>query len=450
MTQTISNGLINVDLNRIIQKSNYRATILKYTLIIHTEEHDVEILNDNFHSIEVLRNYATNIVEFVRVDFNMFTGDYLKDILPYRDNLECTIEELNTTSNEIRTHRYKLIIGSDEIDIDTDVVRNLSKEELNQSGMKRIKAQALPRTYEVLRTTYVDGIYRDTDLSKVIKREFQEAFTTNFIEGSPLDITLELYQLDNISLYKHINLPTGVTLLDLPTYLQETSFGLYNGKVGTFLQSFPKKLYDKELESMFIYPIYSSNRRDDEDQLIIYIPNNKALEHIENTFSVDGKVIEIIGANVTSKSLTAKANISQGESIVFANPDSTISRSVDINNNKILPDGTKNTKGEKNSERKDQINKSSYLGNKNNIFEERSNIIVNTMDILEVSWLYCDIDLLKPGMGVTVVTEQTYNNKSYISKQYGTLQVAYSTYDRRTTVMRGVLVVAVLHQKELF
>lgn len=111
------------------------------------------------------------------------------------------------------------------------------------------------REYEVLRTQYTDGTFRDRHCwtSLYIKEAIERSKEVK-IEGKPLDLNIDIVKPNNDYVYDHVVVETGVKILDLPSYIQNKDYGIYNGNIGTYIQRYKDKL------TIFVYPLFDKDR----------------------------------------------------------------------------------------------------------------------------------------------------------------------------------------------
>jgi len=438
-------GLIQLDIEEIYKTPN-PSIENEYDIIVHTKDDDIGI--SMIESIEIMRDYNTNLADYVVVNFSMGAGDFVKELQPNRDNAEISI--IRVTKDEDIVTRYKLILLNNHGGVYSKHYLTKTRDELNNEETFKIEAQCLPIEMEVMRSTYVNsGIYTDTTVKDILITELYQGdqditgdnpstSKSKLVVGSVAkDIEVDIREPHNDTLYRHVEVPTGVKLVDLPAYLQETSYGVYNGHIGSYLQYMGTDLL------FWVYPLYNSSLfAESEKKLIIYYPENDKFDHITNTYKQVGDTLRII-ANSDINIIDDGENrlIDTGVGLVQADPNLLLTRNVEVKDEEVIFNSEEHLTGTSAKGRRDNINRTHYVGNTSNLFKNRSEILKNMMAIYQLTWNYCDIDLLFPGMPVRYTYE---DEKVGIVECDGILQSVYARYNKKTDTTSAILNIAIL------
>jgi hypothetical protein len=118
-----------------------------------------------FESIEKLADFNNNVMDYPTLNVFLSLGVYSKDVFEHKDNIEVTI---NTSRDDklYSSITYKAIL----VDIDNNmsgIVANISKEELDMSGMVRVTFQLIEQELELIRVVKTSGIYKNMDVSSI-------------------------------------------------------------------------------------------------------------------------------------------------------------------------------------------------------------------------------------------------------------------------------------------
>lgn len=437
-------GLLQIEIDPIKETPNPIANGMEYRAIVHTPKLDIHI--KLLSTFNVIRDYNMYTGDYIYTEFSVPDVRYFRDIHPYVDNLEITITSYTKDESEVyskkSTNRYKLVISNQQ-STDTNFLDMSSNEDLSTSGFRNLACQCIEREYEAIRTITVNGIYRDTTVKDLMICELGgiDMYNTS-VEGSVLKPLLSLEEPDNNKKYEHIIVGavngTGsrVNILDLPSYLQNQEYGVYNGNIGTYYQKYNGK------GTIFVSPLYDSKKYDDSvTKLHIIKAPDMRFDTIENTFMVDGDVVKIL-ARSNAKSLNTGENdfISQGVGYTYTEPSKVIERSVVINDNSFESSTDSHTKTMNLKDRRDTVNKSNYVGTVNNLYLVRSEYIKASMAIIQLQWSWCDMDLIYPYMPVCYMY---VNGKSGIVKLYGTVQSTVQRFNGEDKSMHGIINIAV-------
>ncbi|MGE3592512.1 MAG: hypothetical protein AB7G52_08480 [Arcobacter sp.] len=430
----VTGGLIDLEIRDIIKSSNNKTNNLEYDIYLHTPDKDIFITLIN--TIEILRDYNGNISDYIVTNFIMYSGDFIKDVIPYKDNLELTIV-MKIVGEETKYNRYKFVITNNTADIYGSKYTKLSKDELNKSEQFVVEGQCVIREVEALRTFYVDGIYKNTDVKSLIVSELINTAKESRVEGTTIPIQVDMREPNNDMQYNHINVPTGTKYFDLPTFLQNTTYGVYNGSIGTYFQRY------KDNNIVFVYPLYDIELfSTSTKKLILYHANTHKLDHVENTYMVDGDIVKILcGNNITNVDNGENELINSGDGLVNTNTKLIMSRNAIVTDDKLTLDKDTHLTGKKMKDKRDGVTKSNYVGNEVNMYKHRSLVNRNTMAVYQIPWNFCDIELLYPGMPVCFMYE---DEKNGIVKLNGVLQSVYSRYNNTTKTTSGIINVMVM------
>lgn len=431
-------GLLNIDINKIISSSNpYKK--YEYEVIVHTEERDITI--DQVRSIETMREYNTNMGDYVVINFNMYLGDYVKDVYAYKDNVMCTITKnyLDTDLTDIVT-TYKLIVINDGGAIENNsFYKDMSKTELNQKGLIQIEAQLYQIEIEGLKQFYVDGNYSNLTVKNLLLGLFGDARKYIEVNGQALEFVVYMFDPNNTLEYENIFIPTGIRLADLGTYLQNTSYGVYNGGIGTYLQ-----MNEKNKLCLYIYPLYSQTRylkKKKEKILTIFKADTDKLDVVDNTYILDGDSIKMFtGSNTKVTEKATDALQDGGDTLISSQSDEVLNRNADITASSFQMDKSEQLKGVSVVNRKDGMKKAKYVGPESNMYKVRTDAIRNTMTFIQVTWHFSNQEMIYPGMPVCYSYEDTING---IVNLYGTVQALYTKFDKVNNTTSSILVIAV-------
>lgn len=442
----ITGSLIDLDIAKIFETPNPRINNIDYDIIIHTPDDDFGI--QFLKTIEVMRDYNGNITDYIVVNLTCGAGDFIKAIYPYRDNCEISIIRTAFDDKLDKDFRYKMVLLNNNGSIRASKYLTKTRDELNAEEQFNLEIQCLPLELEILRSTYVDGIYKDSTVKNVIVSEFYQG--TQKISGTkpsveeskvnigsdPRDVDVDIVEPHNDYLYNHIDVATGTKLTDLPFYLQDTNYGIYNGGIGAYLQEYEDGLY------FFIYPLYNNSLFETRDKkLIIYYTSNTRLAMVENTYAIEGDVVKIL-ANSDIKIIDNGENelMDTGSGLVTSSPKLLMERNVDITDDEIKFSREAHVTATKYKSRRDQVDRTQFVSNESNMYKQRSAILKNTMAIYQITWNFSDIDLLYPGMPVMYTYDDEVDG---IVELYGLVQSAYSRYNEATKTTSAIVNIAI-------
>ena len=430
-----TSNLIDIDIKPILNEKN-TSKDFTYEFILHTVNDDIELTQ--IISYEMLQDFNNTIGDYNLLTVNIPMGTYIKKVYPYRDNLTCTI--LKTFNNDLpsQSGEYKLVIVNETGDSESSThYKNMTEDQLNQSEMKKVEAQVYLIELEALRNSYVDGTYSNVTVQELIGFEYANAKDNITVHGNPLSLNIDIVEPDNDMRYNNILIPSGVMLQDLPIYLQNGDFGIYNGGCGTYLTKYNNTL------SVFVYPLYTTKRFEEtnDTKLMIYNPGNQRLSGIENTWKKDGDIVKIIassGIKVLDKG--ASNMLDKGETLVSSRPEQIFNMAGSITDDDFTVDTSEQLSVNSVKERSDGISRSRYIGNESNMYKQRTSIIKDTMATYQIPWHFSYPEIIYPGMPVCYVYEDETRG---VVKLYGSVQLLMTSYDKPLSSISSILIITV-------
>lgn len=435
-TENVEIGLIDIDVNSIAMTHNRYTDNISYEITVHTAEDDYNV--PYCLSLETMRNYNKDIAEYIVLTANFMIKDYVHYIFPYRDNLTCTVAK--TIDGVITSNYYKMVIINDQGIANNKHLFRLSEASLDtEGGIVKIEAQLFLPEIEGLKNLYVDGIYKNITVEDLMYGVIGSNLSNIQIAGNNLDINVDIYTPANDYEYPSITVPTGVSLVNLPSFLQNTKQGVYNGCIGTFLQTYNDKL------TLFVYPLYHTERfsspRDDEVTLTIYTRGDNKFDAIENTWLLDGDSLKIIaGFNTKIIDNGSNALLNGGDSIMYSTPETILNGTVSVGDDDVTYDNTEQMSNIGIKERPDGITKTMYVGQNSNMYQARSLLLKSTMATYQIQWKFSMDCYIYPGMPCCYMYEDA---RLGIIKLYGIVQGIFTKYDFTQHTHTSLLYIAV-------
>lgn len=429
---------IMTDINNIVKGNGNAYLQREYVVVLNTKRDD--ILIERLVSVEFLRNYAHNTGDYVILTAEFGLGDYLKLIYPFKEHLTCTIiYKFDNPNIKQYSMFYKVVILNDSGQSDSVAeIQQSNYGALNKQAMVKVEFQLYPMELEGLRDTYVDGVFKQTTMENLISGLFNHYKKDIKLNGKALEFNFNLVTPANDYLYPNILLPTGLTLLNLPTYLQNTSYGVYNGDIGVYFQ------YYRGKPCVWIYPLYSKERYNKAGKfrvLNVFRSPNHLLDNTEVTYFIDDQKLDLIAGSQTTILDPGLDNLfNVGASIVTPTNELMLNRNIEITEDGFTYDKAANLKGTGMMERKDGIKKVQFIPTTANLYKERSAFVRNTMALIQFPWQFSNPDMIYPGMPVSYMAEDSLHG---ITTQYGTVQQVYSIYHADKRQQASMVTIAV-------
>ena len=428
----VKNKLLEYEINTIVNNTGSGVTDVKLSAVLHTEEYDFKLTR--IETLEFLKNYNTNISDYIVFTFRMPLGDFIKDVYPNRDNIDITITREIFNVSYIK--KFKCVILNNLSGVNGTHYELTSRDELNKQGELQVEVQCVDLLTEAMRIMQVDGTYRNITVGKLIHNLILDAINKVKSSGKKTNANMNLIEPDNTKIFNSIYVKSGTEVLNLPTYLQNTNYGVYNGDIGTYVDEYNGK------HTVFVYPLYKTSTFDKVDKkLIIYSVPSGRYAMIENTYFIDGDIIKILSSSITSSSVDTSENefINSGIGFIYSNSNNVMNRPVNVDED-VHYDANQLNIGEKFKSRRDSNDKFRNIGESSNPFKLRSAILKNTFSVMQVQWNFCNLDLLYPAMPLMYVYEDE-NGK--LIKLKGTLQSVYAMYNNANKNVTALLNITV-------
>lgn len=430
----VSRTLLSYDINRIMTYGSYDNSELTYKATLHNKDSDLKITFLKF--VEIKRDYNNSIGDDIRVCFILSPTEYLNFVMYNKDYLEMTLEK-NYGSYSSYFTRYKCFIVSDTADKNKQILNAVDSNTLDTVQPIELEVQLLDLTLYALTGITIEGTYNNENLTNVLYSEYSKS--KYCISKYDADIKLNITKLDNINTYGNVLLPSGTKLLSLPTWFQDSDmYGLYNGGVGTYFQKY------KNEDNIFIYPLFDPKLYNKTSYKIQIYQDKTTRTGFDRTFLQDGDILKIIPRfDMGILDMGESGVKSFGDTIVIGNTDNNSKSFKESINNELINDAKKNIEviGIKNN--RDGVNSIQYVGNTNNAYKYRAQVLRNTMAVYNFHWDNSDIDLIYPGMPCSVIYENE-NNK--IITLQGTVQGTGELWLSEHKRSVGTLTVAVMSE----
>ena len=333
MSQHLYKLITNEVLDIMSTPPSYKNIV--YEIIFHNKDTDLPI--KLFESIEINSDYNNKIADHIIVNVQMGTGDYVFDVFKYKDNIELTINiKRDNVLYSSKTYKAVLINTTDNM---SGIGSNIDKESLNKSGLTRVNFELIDTSVEVLRVVKTSGIYKDMNMRDVITTMLKTGCSTVKVNGETLSPTINMVEPNNTSVYKHIIVPTGTRLVDIPTYFQDTNYGVYSGDIGIYIKSKRIDINQSKL-NLYVYPLYTTES-DNYDDLIIYHSDGKLNKSSDNTYTISQDSIKIVSNELSIMEIKQNNLMNKGGAVTGSNPDNLLMYNSEVTDSSVSYDNSK-------------------------------------------------------------------------------------------------------------
>lgn len=393
---------INDELHRIVYSGKGNGAY-HYQAIIHVMDTDTSYEALKMVSLDINRDYETNIADEITVQVLLSPGIYADKIHPYASNLEISIIRSHGMYNYNSTvRRYRAYLKK-PVDIRkrSPMMNGVPSQNLNQMDVFKIEFQLVPLLVEKLLTiqcgtNFTNDITVGDALSTMLMNE------SSLIEDLPDQERLQGVDMvppDNESTYQNLPIPHATKLVNLPNYLQKHSYGVYQQGMGHYIQD----------ATWYVFPRFRVKREDSSIRYLnIFVSPRDKLRYAESTYRVEGEDVFIIGTVEGETNNNRAAQIlNDGNGVRMTNLELVGTRdNVDVRDNMALV-----SRGNTLSEFKlmDAPNGNDYAPISSNpmsanVFEQVAKVEGRLGKLYAINWHNANHDIIKPGMVVRLHT----------------------------------------------
>jgi hypothetical protein len=363
--------------------------------------------------VDIHRDFNSSFMDDMSISLMMPLGDYQKHILPNKKTLEITLK--HDTLGDRSSDTYKFIITDVDNAVDGGNFNTIDQENMNKQGFISIKGQCLDVMASSVKAVTVSGVYQNTNVESVIGTLIYNGLNSIGISKGSGRASVFIVTPNNTRTYKHIIVPTGTSMLELPNYIQKKYYGVYNGDIGTYI-----KTYNKET-TFYVYPLYRNNLLNTKRKKLIIVAVPPAMMlGIDNTYTEDknGDIRILVPLNAIIDDDEAD-HITHGVSVTTVEPETLYKRAVTISMDKIEHKSESIRRSFKHDVSLDVPSPVKAVHATSNNYEARSSVLRNDVASILLEWRRSNARLIEPGMPVLYLTE---SNTSTIEKREGIVQ----------------------------
>jgi len=387
---------------------------------------------DNYYlnmisSLYVKRDYLNYRSDFVEITFQIPLGDFVFHIYPERDDISISISYYSL--GDLTTRQYHVVLGDYDKDIRSNKYMNMKQDDLN-NHLATIKAECTSKLFLSLKKEKTQNIFRETTVENALILTMAKYLRSASYEVGEMPGHLVIISPDNTRKYKHIDIPNNTPLLDVPKTLQEGSFGIYNGDVNIYLQSFDSK------NNMYIFPKYRPNLITFNKKILYIIGvDSTTLIGVKATYAMSNDMLKIVVMK-TEKFFDDDSKLkSEGVGTISLNTDALLSRPFRVSKDKLEVKRDYLIEKSQHKEIKSGVVDYKNKGKTNNLYQDRTEVLANDGMVVQFDWHHSDFKLLYPMMPVVYV----YESDNAIFRHEGLLQRTDTVIDSATNTENSKL-----------
>lgn len=342
-------------------------------------------------SIKLVRDFVRNFTDELEIESYLPLGDWVYDIYPNRAELYVTLYRIpvhprtgrDLLNAEIGSQTMKAVLIK-PVDYMLSVGSELppSKAAMNKDRHHRFRLQLL------------DDIIFDCQgwqYSTITYNQNKADLLTNALTLSPMVKGVSVIEPTAEKTISNLVIPAGISITELPGWLQAKGGGVYNSGIGWYLQR----------GYWWVYPLYDTSRYSKSDSktlTIINLPQNK-MGGVETTFAdSDGEIFIIATGEVKFNDQTDARQLTHGTGVRFAKQnllqDDPLEETVKLDRRSNLAEVSYQSRSDKNHasfspnlQRENQAVELSKLAEQRGIF-------------VHLVWQNSTLSILDPGMPV--------------------------------------------------
>jgi len=278
--------------------------------------------------VTIERNYITNFTERINIKFDYPIGDFVYDIAPNKDKLKIILIK-KFGAKDIRLEG-NLFLALQTMDYREMEYKDKSREELNKMGILKVQGEAVHELFILLKDATCSNVFTNTTIEKVITDIYKSTISSLNLKSFQIK-KLFIHPTDNRRVYEQVVIPDNTKVLDLPTWLQTTSWGIYNGHVGTFIQQVDN------IANIFIYPEVKYKLNDSKHRsLEILAVGTGSVAASDITYKVTSSKVTILADIDTKVYDDNESNVvNQSAGILATDAEAIQKRSVKVTKDKV-------------------------------------------------------------------------------------------------------------------
>lgn len=364
-----------------------------------------EIIPFKVISVLIFRDFRLNFGDEIELEVMLPAGTFVYDIYPHRANLTVSLQRegrqvesdspLLSPDIEAQQLRATMI---DDFSVAVEGMRSAahSRESLNLMEVMTVRFQLIDLALENVRMHSVGGLFRDTTPADCLKYILTSIANEMELDDANKIKGVEMVESTNTDKYKHIVIPSGTRLPDVPALLQKKVGGLYPTGMGAYLYR----------QHWYVYPLFDLTRFDNalKTLTLINVPTNQ-MPGIERTYrTTANQIIALVTGDVKHLDNSEAALQNQGNGVRY------------LDSRRVVDGFANTTDGENKAKimRADNNNefmaesRGSGLNNvvtssariTSNKFEEMSKLAQRLGSEIQCIWENSEIGAIYPGMPV--------------------------------------------------
>ncbi|HWT40613.1 MAG TPA: hypothetical protein VN081_05110 [Dongiaceae bacterium] len=392
-------------------------------------------------SIDLDRNYETGYSDKVMVTAMFPKGSFEHLIMPYKDNLLCTLKgspigDISTqvnTSAPLPTQQMRGTLvdtGSKVMEGNDPYVQDLISA--NISGLSVVRIQMVDLVLEQARMKGMGAIYRNTTPGNALRVSMLNALKDLKLPADQAIKGIDMVKEDNITSRDHVHIPAKRSFMEIPDHIHYNCGGIYSTGFGFYLQN----------AMFYIYPSYNIKRYNQAKKTATFInlPKNR-FPQAERTYrTTPNQLIVLITGGTASVDHTESLILNKGNGIRYTDANNVLEGPGQASNNVYQIQRSKNNSEYVGEKRSTGFNNAPVSDQDITVngYVQMSKMALQGGRHMQATWENSDPSLITPGMPckyVYLVNDQVMESEGIIlrAQTYSHMQGKGLTDDRHVS-----------------
>lgn len=374
-------------------------------------------------NVDMMRDYNHDYSDSIGIEVLLPMGVLHKDIMPFRTNI--IVELIKTPVTPVsngpdkdkvsETQKYRGTLKDySSPNMKGATPNNVDWDAADLAGLLNVKMQLSDLAIEQIRLRSVGGVFKNCNPAKLLRLLLDKESKKISIPAEMAIKGVDLVEPSNAAVYNHIVIPDGISLVDLPVWMQVNGNGIYSSGMGYYLQ---KGMW-------YIYPEFDTTRFTKEPKTItiLNIPPNK-MPNVEKTYRITANQLIVISTGDLRHYDASEGPImNEGNGVRFTNANNVVDGFGNFDNGKFTVSRTKNNSEFIGINRDSGINRAMVSDRRitSNPFNEYSKIAARNCEYVQCVWENSNESLIYPGMPAKIV----YENNGNVEERMGKISYA--------------------------
>lgn len=350
------------------------------------------------------RDTSKKMSDYIILEVALDQAMYLNYVVPFKNNISVTLYKKPRTEmgesliGAIYAETFSAyVIGGTDPMMTPKINMGSSDQALSTAGFNTYHFQLVPKAAEQIRSFECEGIYHGQSPGDLLRDIFTRYSAQAQLGPDHAIPGVEMIPPDNKTKMENMVIPPGISLLDLPDYLQNEMGGIYNAGIDFFLHA----------NTWFIWPKYGLDRHNTNKRMLtIFALPESQLPGAERTYIDDPGQVRIIATGGGSLAdATETIALNEGNGVRFIDAMSLIGDGIQIAGNKMFARRGLNANEFVDNKRPNGLNIARMVETviTSNPLKFASKLSANKGVVMSVGWENANPNILYPGMPVKYI-----------------------------------------------